>query len=523
LRLGRYEVLRHLADGGMAELLLARSTGIEGFERHVVIKRIHGEQARNKQHVDMFLDEARLAASLHHNNIVQVHDVGQENGEYFFAMEYVHGEDLRKILTHLASKRLQLPLEHVITIISAAAAGLHYAHEMKGPNGPLGIVHRDVSPANILVGYDGNVKVIDFGIAKAIARASDTQAGTLKGKAAYMAPEQCTGVPIDRRSDVFALGIVLWELLTVRRLFKGASDFVTMTAIVSGKLAKPSEYRKDLPKPLEAIVLKALATSAQDRYQSCEEVRLALEDFAVKAGLRTSTTAVGDYMVKQFGRRTEPWLVENDDPVIEILDPDFDGSPDEVVDIASAAIPQSVFDIQSSPIMKARARARTTGQPVFPTPVAGTPQVQLERKPSGNDSSGFANPDAAPETGSGTPMAWTPSERLRAVSPPGSSRKRWLIGAAIAAPLVIVGVLILSRGHGAANTSADVSAPASTPVATPPPAPPPPPAAEPPPPPPTPVVAPEPPKAEVAKPVKKHAQGKPKPAPAWDRNALFPK
>ncbi len=505
----------------MAELLLARSTGLEGFERHVVIKRIHADQARNKQHVDMFLDEARLAASLHHHNIVQVHDVGQENGEYFFAMEYVHGEDLRKILTHLASQKLQLPLEHIITIISAAAAGLHYAHEMKGPSGPLGIVHRDVSPANILVGYDGNVKVVDFGIAKAFARSADTQAGTLKGKAAYMAPEQCTGVPIDRRSDVFALGIVLWELLTVRRLFKGTSDFVTMTAIVSGKIARPSEHRKDLAKPLEAIVMKALATNPQERYQSCEELRLALEDFAAKTGLRTSTTAVGDYMVKQFGRRTEPWLVENDDPVIEIVDPDFDGSAsgDESVDVASASIPQSVFDIQSSPIMKARARARTTGHPVFPTPAPGS-----QKKLTGNDSSGWGVPGDAPETGSGTPMAWTPSERLRAVSPPSSHRKRWLIGGAIAAPLVIVGVLILSRGHGAADTSAHVSspAPAAAPLPAPPP-PPPAPVAEPPPPAPTPVAVPEPAKPEPAKPAKKHSQVKPKPAPAWDRNELFPK
>src|SRR5262245_40503864 len=226
----------------MAEVLIARATGIENFERHVVIKRIRSEQARDAKFVGMFLDEARLAACLHHANIVQVHDIGQEGGEYFFTMEYVHGEDLRRLLTHLAANKVKTPFEHVITIITAVASALHYAHELRGNDRkPLGIVHRDVSPANILVAYDGSVKVVDFGIAKA-ARNAQTRSGTLKGKVAYMAPEQCNGQPVDRRSDVFALGIVLYELVTVRRLFKGDTDFLTMSAIVGGKVPKPSQH-----------------------------------------------------------------------------------------------------------------------------------------------------------------------------------------------------------------------------------------------------------------------------------------
>src|SRR5262245_61090239 len=178
----------------MAEVLLARSSGIEGFTRHVVVKKIRQALTKDPSFVQMFLNEARLAAQLHHANVVQVHDIGQEGNEYFFAMEYVHGEDVRRLLTQLARRKEKTPIAHAITIIGAAAVALHHAHEQRGADRkPLGIVHRDVTPANIIVGYDGNVKVVDFGIAKAVARThEETQAGTLKGKASYMSPEQCT-------------------------------------------------------------------------------------------------------------------------------------------------------------------------------------------------------------------------------------------------------------------------------------------------------------------------------------------
>jgi serine/threonine-protein kinase len=202
----------------MAELLLARASGIEGFARHVVIKRIRSEQARDPRYVKMFLDEARLAAALHHQNVVQVHDIGEQEGAYYFAMEYVHGEDLRQFLHHHAKAKLTTPYEHVVAIVGAAAAGLHHAHEQRGADRqPLGIVHRDVSPGNILIGYDGCVKVVDFGIAKAAATTAETQSKVLKGKVGYMAPEQCRGRDVDRRADVYALGVVLYEATTVRR------------------------------------------------------------------------------------------------------------------------------------------------------------------------------------------------------------------------------------------------------------------------------------------------------------------
>ncbi|HWU87002.1 MAG TPA: serine/threonine-protein kinase, partial [Kofleriaceae bacterium] len=193
-RLGRYLVLGRLASGGMADVLLARTDGIEGFERHVVLKRIRAEHARDPHFIKMFLDEARVAASLHHQHIIQVNDIGEANGHYFFAMEYLHGEDVRALLSAASRAKVHLPLGVVVAIGSAAAAGLHYAHERRAPDKrPLNIVHCDVSPSNIHVGYDGSIKVVDFGIAKAALRSEDGRSGFLTGKASYMSPEQCTG------------------------------------------------------------------------------------------------------------------------------------------------------------------------------------------------------------------------------------------------------------------------------------------------------------------------------------------
>jgi len=340
-KLGRYEIVKHLGQGGMAEVLLARTVGFEGFERHVVLKRIRAEAAHDERYVSMFLDEARIAASLHHHNIVQVTDMGQEAGEYFFTMEYVHGEDTRALLGHLSRGDEMMPLEHVIGVVCAAAAGLHHAHEQRGPDrAPLGIVHRDVSPANILIGYDGGVKVADFGIAKTRHGRSETQTGTLKGKVAYMSPEQCVGEAMDRRSDVFSLGIVLYELCTVRRLFKGENDFLTMTAIVLGYVPPPSQYRTDLPPEIETVILKALAARPEDRYQTAQEMRLDLEAAATTIGLTIVNTALADYMKRTFGERPEPWL---DEGIPEAIGVDFDGSRSGVVSapveaIASAGI-----------------------------------------------------------------------------------------------------------------------------------------------------------------------------------------
>lgn len=308
-RLGRYVVLKHLASGGMADVLLARTDGIEGFERHVVLKRIKSEHAKDRRFIEMFLDEARLAANLHHANVVQVHDIGEASGAYFFTMEYLHGEDLRSILSTLARTRATMPLGHVVSIISSAAAGLHHAHDRRGPDKkPLNIVHRDVTPSNILVGYDGSVKVVDFGIAKAALRSGETRSGSLKGKVSYMSPEQCKSLPIDRRSDVYSLGVVLYELATTTRLFKNDSDYLVMDAICNGKIPLPRVRRPGLPNELSTIIMTALATDPDRRYQTADELRVALDQFAAQQGLSSNAGSLASYLTKIFGERPEPWL-----------------------------------------------------------------------------------------------------------------------------------------------------------------------------------------------------------------------
>jgi tRNA A-37 threonylcarbamoyl transferase component Bud32 len=315
-RIGRYEPIRRLAVGGMAEIYLARQpgVGIEGFEKLVVLKRILPQHALDPELLRMFADEARLSATLTHPHITEVHDVGTDGDAPFFAMEYVHGANLRELLRAHARTTgrpaAPLPLAQAIGIVAAAAAGLHYAHERLGPGDhPLGIVHRDVSPSNVLVSYDGAVKVSDFGIAKWAFQRTRTQEGTLKGKFAYMSPEQCRGRAVDRRSDVFALGTILYELTTGAPPFSGESDFEILTAIATGVAAPPAwpEDSGPYPPALAAIVMRALAPDPADRYPSMQALQVALETFARDTNLAVSTVALGALMQALFAEELAAW------------------------------------------------------------------------------------------------------------------------------------------------------------------------------------------------------------------------
>ncbi|HEY5921696.1 MAG TPA: protein kinase [Kofleriaceae bacterium] len=416
--LGRYQVLKPLAKGGMAEVLLARAIGLGGFARHVVIKRIRVEHGSDAKSIDMFLDEARLVAALHHRNIVQVHDVGEEDGKYFFVMEYVHGRDTRELLRHVKDKKQHIPLEHVITIVTAAAAGLHYAHEQRGPDRkPLNIVHRDISPGNILLGFDGGVKVVDFGIAKTEARSQDTQAGEMKGKVGYMSPEQCRTQPLDRRTDVFLLGIVLWELCALRRLFKFDSRFETMAAIVEGDTPLPTKYRKDIPEDLERIVLKTLAKNPDDRYQTADELRLVLEAFASRSGLSISAARLSDYLKDQFGEVPEPWHVGDEvpPPSAEILERIRSSS--QLIPVARPSQPAIAQPAIAQPAIAKPADTKST-QPELEALKAAKPVIKGEPAPPEE----LEEPD---EVGVVYPMA------------PGSGRRAgsWLVGGLVVALL----------------------------------------------------------------------------------------
>ncbi|MEO6953325.1 MAG: serine/threonine-protein kinase [Polyangia bacterium] len=319
-RVGKYKILRQIAQGGMAEIYLATAVGIEGFEKLCVLKRILPMLASNHEFVEMFLDEARIAGSLLHSNIAQVFDIGSDAGNYYFVMEFLRGEDVRHILMRSVERHEPIAYEHIVSIITGVCSGLHYAHEMRGRDGKeLSIVHRDISPQNVFVTHDGNVKLCDFGIAKSAAQLTETRVGTLKGKIRYMAPEQCQAEPLDRRSDIFALSIVLWELITQRRLYRGKSDFEIFKAIVEEDAPPPSTYRGDVPAGLEAVVMKGLRRNRDERYETAQELQVALEDWARSERVPASPVRLAAYMKDLFGAppQLESILeqVSEDDPL----------------------------------------------------------------------------------------------------------------------------------------------------------------------------------------------------------------
>jgi len=273
-RFGQYEILERIAAGGMAELYKAKRTGVEGFQKIVAIKKILPHLADDEAFVTMFADEAKLAAQLNHPNIIHIYDLGKiQAGGYFIAMEYVDGRDLRAIQLAGRDLGVPLPVPLAVYVASKVASALDYAHRRRDADGnDLHIVHRDVSPQNILISYEGDIKLCDFGIAKAASKASKTQSGALKGKIQYMSPEQAWGKPIDRRSDIFSLGVVLHELLTGERLFGGETDINVLEKVRSAEVAPPSASNPEVAHNLDAVVLKALAKEPDDRYANASDL-----------------------------------------------------------------------------------------------------------------------------------------------------------------------------------------------------------------------------------------------------------
>jgi len=300
-KFGRYYLLRHIATGGMAEIFLSKQIGLEGFEKLLVVKKILNQYLENEEFITMFLDEARLAAKLDHPNIVRIYDLGKQEKNYYIAMEYIPGEDLRTILRKVSKQSKLVPQQHSLHIVSSVCEALDYAHKKKNSAGePLGVIHRDISPQNVMVSYEGNVKLLDFGIAKASTQSNETEAGVLKGKYAYMSPEQAKGQKLDNRSDIFSVGILLFELLTNHRLFKAASQLDTLKKLVYEEIPSPKEFNEDITDELEKIVMKALSKDLDKRYTTAREFQKDIEDYLASNRIVASTTRVSEFMHETF-------------------------------------------------------------------------------------------------------------------------------------------------------------------------------------------------------------------------------
>ena len=326
---GKYYLLERINVGGMAEVFRAKAYGAEGFERLVAVKRILPSIAEDKQFIDMFIAEAKIAVQLNHANIAQLFELGVVDGAHYIALEHIHGRDLRAIFARCRNPTAPMPIAQATFIVMKICEGLDYAHNKRDAAGnPLHLIHRDVSPQNMLVSFEGEVKLIDFGIAKAAGTRSTTQAGILKGKFGYMSPEQVRGLPIDRRSDIFSCGIVLYELLTGERVFVGESDFSTLEKVRNVEVLPPSTYNRKIPEELERIVLKALAKDPDERYANAIDLHDELQAFVYTAGEICSRKELAAWMKTLFAteiaketakleayRKLRPQLSDNGEPI----------------------------------------------------------------------------------------------------------------------------------------------------------------------------------------------------------------
>ena len=302
---GKYHVFATLGRGGMADVYLAVARGPVGFNKLVVLKRLRPQLADEPAFREMFLDEARLAARLNHPNVVDTFEVGDHHGNYYIAMEYLEGQALNKILRQAIKQRMPLSPPMCARIAADALAGLHAAHTLCDYDGtPLGIIHRDVSPHNLFVRYEGHVKLVDFGIAKAASGSTETEVGVLKGKVAYMAPEQASGNGIDSRADLFAMGVVLWEMLTLKRLFPGDNPAATLHKLLSEPIPRVSSLVPGVTPELDDIVARALERDPNRRYQSAADMRTELEDYIARVGGARSDE-LGRYVSHLFAKLRE--------------------------------------------------------------------------------------------------------------------------------------------------------------------------------------------------------------------------
>ncbi|HLM74153.1 MAG TPA: serine/threonine-protein kinase, partial [Polyangiaceae bacterium] len=428
LRGGRYEIIRTIASGGMAVVHLGRALGVGGFERLVAVKVMHPHVASEPECVDMFLDEARLAARIRHPNVVGTIDVSEDELGVFLVMEYVEGPSFQAVLRELKKKKAERPLDVMLRIFIDALHGLHAAHELNDADGsPLNLVHRDVSPQNILIGVDGIARITDFGVARAETRLSTTQSGQIKGKFAFMAPEQVRMLPVDRRADVYAAGVLLWEVLTGKKLVEADNELAIITQILTQKWQLPHEVNEAAPRPLSDVCMRAMMASPDARYPTTAAFAEALEVAAKEAGIAVATARQVSTFIRELNAHEAagdmPGPVSNR-PLRNTIPPSNASRP--------------------------------------PPPVASRPPPSLSSPPR-------------PEAASGAPVEPTPEPAFSvtqqgavltsSAAPKERRRGARMVTLAIAAPVLLVGAWLLVRStteEASGAQDARLAAPAMT-------------------------------------------------------------
>jgi len=445
--LGKYQLIAELGHGGMAQVFLALASGPAGFNKLVVIKQIRGQFAEDPEFLSMFLDEARLAARLNHPNVVQTNEVGEDDGRYFICMEYLEGQPLNRVLTRLGSDKVdpadKLTLRQQLLILQETLSGLHHAHELCDFDGTaLHVVHRDMSPHNVFVTYAGQVKVVDFGIAKALSSSSETRTGVLKGKIGYMAPEQAMGERVDRRADIFSVGMILWEMLTGRRMFKGSPDVAVLQKIVNGAIPTPRSVAPDVPEKLEAICMKALSRHREERYFTAAEFAADVEAATNDLGGKGTLRDLGKVLERQF---------ESDRSRIKAL-------------VEASHAGARVHDEASVDVRRTGSGPRARPLPVIEAPLTES----MSTKKVAPIVEAAAAAAAEPSTGGNRPSPSSLTANTSASPPAGAARNRTavLAGAIGAVGVGLAAILLLTRGGEPPKPAAAATATAVVPAVT---------------------------------------------------------
>ncbi|GAB4306361.1 MAG: hypothetical protein Kow0090_21590 [Myxococcota bacterium] len=372
VRFGKYQLLGKIAQGGMAQILLARAQGVSGFEKLVVIKRILPQYSQDQEFIRMFIDEAKIAAQLNHQNICHIYDLGAVGEYYFIAMEYIEGRDVHSIIRYARKRKKYAKKSSVVFVLSEVCKGLSYAHNRKDADGrPLGLIHRDISPSNILISFDGDVKIVDFGIARASKKSSNTEAGIIKGKFSYLSTEQANGKEIDKRSDIFSLGAVMYEMFTGERLFNGKDDLTTLKMVQQCELPDFDKLDYQFDDDLLRILKKALAKNPDDRYQDASEMQSDLVTYLNRKYPGYTSQKLAEYMRDLFKTDLER-ITKRTADMIKAADAGDVVDEGPLMDAGLLSVPGSYHSGGSYPAV---------GTPQSPYPFASSTPSGLKKSP----------------------------------------------------------------------------------------------------------------------------------------------